>query len=466
MSVTPAKARLICDLADVINSKVSDEIRDLAKTHTVRDLELGPYSEMLGTASESALQHCLDNPVSCVLISPKSYDALSVALCDAYLSKREGPVLIMCDDLKDSGHIVSTILTYHKDTKIYNSKAKSNPSLESCQFVVVDIVDFMSNDIGKINFKSAIAFKRTTYLNSGSALPLAFKFLYEFDRLILIEETSGLGDYGDFEVNRLTMTSSTIYADGVRYMKGTDVGFFDKMNFRAITTGNPPKYPVVDMARLMGIFYPRIKDVYFLDSTRSLPSDVSKSAYDNVSKIYDSIPKESTAQMFIEGGIDERKRIIEIHDSRSSWNLLKSAVVIDIIKLARQMDYRPIVRTSNVEAAVRMKTSIILPELTYEDEDNDNMAKARFLYPSPLHQKYKKENKKIFTSNGIIVVDNIVDDIDLLNHCTMMIYCEPFIDRESYELEYQLCKTFNIRMVMACVPQSYEQYLVKKGWYK
>lgn len=447
------RARMVCCMADMMNSPVDETIVKLSKENTVRDRDLGPYADMLNTASESAVQYCLDNPTTCLLINPKSYDALSAALCDAYLSDRNGSVIIIADAIDDETiqYYQTAIKTRQPESTIYIDSA--NKPIVEADFIITTSSLFMLNDMGKIPIKSVIVDIKNAY---GMAIsPMYNVHLYENDRIIFIEnmENTSWGEFSGIAAN-LSMTAS--YNSVSQYMKD-NISRFDKLNLASMLSNKSVHYSCVDIHRLLGVYYPKVKDVSFFSEKRNHRMNThSETNTDDSIRIL--------AEEYVSGS-DSQRKIINDRFADDGQNIaIKSRIVSFIIGFAKTEKYRPIIRTKNEKLAIRLKSDIIVPEL-YKDDQVSNTAIARFLYPDSLHRKYSSD-KRVFKSNGLLVVDSFVDNLDILRHCNMMIYCEPFTSRQEFELEYQFCKLFNIRMVMACIDNSYEEYITKLGWYK
>ena len=460
-----AQARAICRVADILNSKVSDDIRELASTNTYENYDLGPFTKMLNEASQSALQHCLDNTASCMLISPNSYDALSVALCDAYLKGSTGSTLIMISEHDIGSSLIdikSKIGKWLPDSTIYIDDIDSSTSYNDEDYIISTPSAFMNNNTGKSNIKSVIIYNVGRDPSGYQVLPSQFYFLYEFDRVVFVSIDKSSNKYGDQGyISSLLDRFSSSYNPVM--MKG-NLSIFDKENVISMLSLKNDRYPVLDIMRLFGVHYPEMKNVAFYNSPSHSHNNVVSVEKPRVQRMYASESPKRMATRFIKGSVEERNEILSDHEKNTSWSILKSLTVRDLITEARVQDIRPIVMTRNEELALRIKSTLILPEL--EEGRDNNLTLARFFYPSPEHVKYKPENKKIFTSNGIIVVNNFIDDIEVLKYCGLMIYCEPFLDKEEFDLQYQLCKSFNIQMAIPCVSDTYEIELAEQGWYK
>lgn len=444
--MTPAKARLIVEYGHITNTPVSQEIIDISHMGTVDQLSLGPFSNTLVGHSRDALQHCLDNPAHCVLINPNTYDALSVALCDAYLSDKEGQVIILTPNIKK----IAKIIEKYNIGKVYTSLTDS-VALDDADFIVTNLHDFYEKRSYQENVKMIISMNET-YSYHTTAVSSQATSLSEYDRVIFIEHITGLLQYGEYDIFTALATSNYMIYHIIKNL-GTIPNNFDKMNAAELIVNSAGKPPIIDMCRLVGVFYPKVKNIGFFSSPM-------------VRESIDSLKYE--CDTFVNSSYEARRQIIDKCMLDNNYLSKKKETITNacnLLKTSGNYTNGIIFRTSNEKLATTLGASMSIPVIDGSNDDHERAKIARFLYPDPSYKLYNTSKRNIFSTKTIFCSSDILDNEDILNKCTMMVYCEPFADRESFLLEYELCRLYNISMFFILVSGTYEEYLPEKGWF-
>ena len=446
--ITPAKARLIVDYGRITNSPVSQDIIDLSQTDTVDSRELGPFSNTIVGHSRDALQHCLDNHTQCVLLNPNTYDALSVALCDAYLSDREGRVVIITNgSIKKTAKVIERYgmgKVYIEELSLY--------TLDESDFIITTLHDFFNNKSYQENVKMVISINETNSFHSSSVASSAIA-LSEYDRVIFIEHVVAKMKFEEYDIFSSLMSSSYVISHLIR-CAATIPNNFDKTAVEWYMYDIENNFPVIDMCRLFGIFYPRVKPIGFC-------TDLS---------VQDSSEKEHLlqAEKFINSTVEVRQSIINdcmLDNSYLNEKKVTITHIYDNLRTSSRSSGSVIFRTSNEKLAAVLGPSLSIPVIDGCGDERERTKISRFLYPSPSHKAYAPIKRNIYPTKTIFYSADILDNEDILNKCTTMIYCEPFADRESFLLEYEMCRLYNITMIFILVSGTYEEYLPAAGWF-
>lgn len=448
--ITPAKARLVVEYGHITNSPVSQDIIDLSQTDTVDTKRLGPFSNTIVGHSRDALQHCLDNHTQCVLLNPNTYDALSVALCDAYLSNRDGRVVIITNgSVKKTAKVVEQ----YGIGKVY-VEGLSLVTIDESDFIITTLHDFYNNKSYQENVKMIISINETNGFHS-LAVSSSSIALSEYDRVIFIEHVINDMKFEDYSIFSFMPTSFYVISHLIR-CASTIPNNFDKSAVEWYLHNIENNFPVIEMCRLFGIFYPRVKNIGFYSSLTLSDSSEGKSY-------------ERQAEEFINSTVEMRQSIIDDCMLDNSYLNEKKEIITNtcnLLKTNSRYTGSVIFRTSNEKLASALGSSLSIPVIDGSNDDREQIKISRFLFPSPSYKAYTPIKRNIYPTKTIFYSADILDNEDLLNKCTIMIYCEPFADRESFLLEYEMCRLYNISMCFILVSGTYEEYLPTTGWFK